>query len=114
VGINDAGTATGWLQDSGQYISFVRSSDGKLKTFSAPTARAKRKPLGHQHSARLSARFTIAVVKGTAFCAPLTERSRRSIIRAPAGRRYGAINDKGAIAGSYGTNDGTFGFAGKP
>jgi len=114
AGINDAGTATGWLQDSGQYISFVRSSDGKLKTFSAPNGSRDTEAYGINKSGTIAGTFVDSGGNYHGFLRTADGTFTPFDVEGAMFTAIYAINDKGAIAGMASTKDGSFGFAGKP
>ena len=114
TGINDAGTVSGWLEDSTQTAAFVSSIDGKLKIFVAPNGSRETQAWSINNSDTIIGSFYDSSGQGHGFLRTAHGTFTPFDYPGASWTEIRAINDKGAIAGSYGTNDGTFGFAGKP
>src|SRR5262249_41012139 len=114
TGINDAGTITGWYLDPTGTTAFVRTSDGRLRTFVGPNGATDTQPHAINNSGTIVGGFTDAGGKGHGFIRTADGTFTPFDIEGAYGTGLGAINDKGVIAGGYSSPDGYFGFVGKP
>jgi len=117
TGINAAGTVTGWFQNtkqySARYTSFVRTSDGVLTTFVGPNHATVTSAVAINNSGTIAGTFLDST--GTHGFLRFADGTFTPFdIEGATWTGIYVLNDKGEIAGEYGTKDGVFGFAGKP
>jgi len=115
-GMNDAGDVVGWYADDGQpAVGFFRTSDGTITTFVPPNGGTLVWLAGINNSGTVAGSFLDSSGVTHGFLRAADGTFTPFDPKGSVFTRIQAINNKGAIAGSYWTQDDQFfDFAGKP
>lgn len=117
TGINDAGTVVGWfvnVVDKQQSIAFLRTSDGTLTNFTGPGGPIDTKAYAINKAGTIAGTFVDSNGARHGFLRTADGTFTPFDVKGGTGTAIYAINAKGSIAGMFGTQDGDFGFVGKP